>query len=350
MKSEALILGNFTIVQALRGFAATWVVLFHASAGGHIPSLKAWLPGWVNAAVFDAGYYGVSVFFALSGFVIAHSLAGTVVSPRIYGRFLLRRSIRLDPAYWVTIAICMAFAVLAAMVKHEPFQPYSWSQVAAHLIYAQVFFGYPAINDVFWTLSYEVQFYAFFAAAMIVPNRWTKAALCGTAFLSAFGAFDDLLPGLFLNLWGCFFIGVIARWAVVDRIWLSVLLALAVVLALNGTFNAIAAATALFLCAAATVGWAETGLSARPLQFLGAISYSLYLIHNPVTGAVGFVAHRIAGSGLLADIFVLIAVYAASFGAAVLLWWAVERPSHQFSRRISLGPRERDLVPIAAQA
>ncbi|MDF0542020.1 acyltransferase [Sphingobium sp. H39-3-25] len=345
VKGGALIARNFTIVQAIRGLAAAWIVLFHASEGGHVPSLKAWLPDFISTAIFGTGHYGVPVFFALSGFVVAHSLTGIDITPNSYARFLLRRSIRLDPSYWVAIALGMAFAIAAAMVKHEPIPPYSQGQVLAHLIYAQRFLGYPAINGVFWTLAYEVQFYAFFAAAMIVPNRLTKAILCGAALCSAFGMFDGLVPGLFLNLWGCFFVGVIARWSADNRLWLPALLGLSVALVLHGLFNAVAAATALILYAAVDSGWAENGLSARPFQLLGTISYSLYLIHNPVTGAVGFVAHRIAGHGVLADLFALVAICAAVFGAAMLMWWTVERPSHQLSRRIKLVAPERGLVP-----
>ena len=51
------------------------------------------------------GFVGVDIFFVLSGFVIAYSVREARITPRFLGRFALRRSIRLDPPYWITIAI-----------------------------------------------------------------------------------------------------------------------------------------------------------------------------------------------------------------------------------------------------
>ena len=55
---------RISYIQALRGLAALWVVFYHARE--HTPSF-----GWL----FDSGHYGVAIFFALSGFVIMHSIA-----------------------------------------------------------------------------------------------------------------------------------------------------------------------------------------------------------------------------------------------------------------------------------
>jgi peptidoglycan/LPS O-acetylase OafA/YrhL len=88
--------GRFKFVDALRGIAAVSVVLFHLKEGKHIPNLYALMPKWLQT-LFDHGVLGVSIFFVLSGFVIAHSLYKQHVTLRLAGRFMLRRSIRLDP-------------------------------------------------------------------------------------------------------------------------------------------------------------------------------------------------------------------------------------------------------------
>ena len=49
---------RLALVDALRCFAAFWVVLFHLSEGTHIPTLLATIPPWVKYAVFDAGHLG----------------------------------------------------------------------------------------------------------------------------------------------------------------------------------------------------------------------------------------------------------------------------------------------------
>ena len=56
---------RFTLVHALRGLAALWVVFFHVSTAGHISGLRSQLPSWADL-FFSAGHLGVAIFFALS--------------------------------------------------------------------------------------------------------------------------------------------------------------------------------------------------------------------------------------------------------------------------------------------
>ena len=88
---------RFVFVDALRGLAALWVLFFHMFEGPHLSHLEAVLPGLVMRPI-HAGYLGVTVFFVLSGFVIAHSVAGQRVDASYAGWFVLRRSVRLDVA------------------------------------------------------------------------------------------------------------------------------------------------------------------------------------------------------------------------------------------------------------
>jgi peptidoglycan/LPS O-acetylase OafA/YrhL len=345
---------NLTIVQALRGIAALWVVFFHASEGGHIPHLKATLPFAAQVAIFDAGHLGVAIFFALSGFVIAHSLAGSAMTGRSLGRFALRRSIRLDPAYWVSMLICVAAAWASAHLQQEAFAYPTAPQVAANLLYIQEMVGQPEINAVAWTLTYEIQFYLFFAAMLVLAGGPTGRAnafgrdravwglMFVLALLSAAGAFDALLHGLFLNLWAAFFIGALACLAAANTRVIPFLAVLAAAMVARSAvthdmFMAISAATALGLFVALRTGYAERGLRLPWLQFLGGISYSLYLTHNVVTGAVGQVLKRtIAPTGVLGELVALIVILSSCIAAATLLWLVVERPSHRLSRRIAL--------------
>ena len=104
------------MVQALRGIAALWVVFFHISAAGHISRLEAQLPRWADH-IFTDGHLGVAIFFALSGFVIAHSIRGAQITPSYVGRFMLRRSIRLEPPYWASMIFVVAMAMISARVQ-----------------------------------------------------------------------------------------------------------------------------------------------------------------------------------------------------------------------------------------
>jgi peptidoglycan/LPS O-acetylase OafA/YrhL len=290
---------NFTVIQALRGFAAMWVVLFHLSEGGHVAALKRALPEWFAHVLFDAGHLGVPIFFALSGFVIAHSLAGKAATPAFFGRFILRRSLRLDPAYWGAIAFAIALAFLSAKVTGAGWPDIGLRTVLLHILYLQGIFGERTINDAFWTLAYEVQFYLFFVGALVIRHmaapRSRVAAigvdvlLLGVALLAAVGQLDFVLKGVFLPLWGCFYVGVMAYRGGRSVVAVVGLAVLAIALATNNSFTQTSAVTAVGLFFALRSGWILSGLNWRWLQFLGTISYSLYLLHSPITGAVGFV-------------------------------------------------------------
>jgi peptidoglycan/LPS O-acetylase OafA/YrhL len=113
---------KFALVQGARGLAAVWVVLFHMEKGQHVSYLTEILPHWVMDSVFGYGSAGVSIFFVLSGFVIAHSLNRKDIDGREFGRFVVRRSLRLDPPYFLSIVVMLCTGALFAMLHHEPIQ------------------------------------------------------------------------------------------------------------------------------------------------------------------------------------------------------------------------------------
>ncbi len=329
---------TFGLVHSLRGIAATWVLLFHASEGRHIDQLKAAIPAWSHC-FFDLGDNGVAIFFVLSGYVIAHSLRDREITLTFLGRFALRRSIRLDPPLWASIAFVLAFTALSAMVKGEAWAAPSAGQVIANATYTQLFLGYALINPVYWTLCYEVQFYLALCLWLMLARRAKALAYCSMfAVAVAFGSGMIASPvvGLFLNLWHCFFLGVLAYWAHHSRTALVALLLLCIALALSGpnTFTLFCMITALGLFVARKTGFMRHGLSWRPLSFLGTISYSLYLTHNPVTGASFFLLAK-AGVTQWAALLVTLSVCVAT---AYVFWLLVERPSMNLAHRVKLQP------------
>jgi peptidoglycan/LPS O-acetylase OafA/YrhL len=85
----------------LRGIAASGVLLYHLSVVSMmmLEAYRATSPFWLRH-LFGLGSQGVTLFFVLSGFVIAHSLRHDSLSLQSLARFILRRQVRLDPPYW----------------------------------------------------------------------------------------------------------------------------------------------------------------------------------------------------------------------------------------------------------
>jgi peptidoglycan/LPS O-acetylase OafA/YrhL len=84
----------------------------------------------------------------------------------------------------------------------------------------------------------------------------------------------------------------------------------------------------------------ERLLGTAGLQFLGLVSYSLYLIHNQVAGATAFAIRRIVtfGPGAGSEFLLLLAMLTACLAAAYASYRLVEKPSIDLSRRVSLNP------------
>src|SRR5215469_18577733 len=111
-------------VQIMRGIAACAVMLGH---------LAYWNNDYFRNAfpkfslLFANGWVGVWMFFVISGFVIPHAMAA--MNSRIRrdaGSFFLRRIVRLEPTYIITVFLGFIIAFLAARTpgyRGDPFAP-----------------------------------------------------------------------------------------------------------------------------------------------------------------------------------------------------------------------------------
>ena len=149
---------RFVFIDALRGVAAFYVLVYHFHGQIAVGSSTRHVPDFVRA-VFEHGDLGVQIFFVLSGFVISYSVHRAWVTPGFIGKFALRRSLRLDPPYWALIFV----NYLIARYKRGPVAAgrdlSEWQVVLANCFYLDNLLEYPSIVKVGWTLCFEIQFY-----------------------------------------------------------------------------------------------------------------------------------------------------------------------------------------------
>ena len=166
-------------IEALRGAAATAVVLYHAARHVHKAfGAQGGAPGLATA--FQAGHAGVDLFFVLSGFIILFVHRADIGRPDRLMHYLGRRFTRVMPLYWVGLALTV---VLATAAGHT--LALSRVAVSAALL--------PTLDEpvlgVAWTLQFEVVFYAVFAVLILHRAAglvllaawlaWIAAASCG---------------------------------------------------------------------------------------------------------------------------------------------------------------------------
>jgi peptidoglycan/LPS O-acetylase OafA/YrhL len=361
---------RFVYVDALRGIAALAVVLLHLYHSNMVPQTGYRFPQPLHA-IFDNGTLGVYIFFVISGFVIAQSIHGERITPRFVGNFALRRSIRLDPPYWVTIIAMIALSYISNHMQHQRVLPMPTpAAVAAHVVYAQKFFGYPNIVGVFWTLCYEVQFYLMLVLMMGATQRlvasgpavwwrsrwtialpvWIFALICASGRLPLTEAFA-------IYCWPYFFLGVAVNWAhhndikplTVGLLFAGSALALLFVqenIHYQPEQIAMAILTAGSIFAVSRAGKLATWTLGRALQYLGRISYSLYLVHMLLgTPSMRF-GIRLLGKqptfGVALGLMIIST--AISIVTAHVMYVLVERPATRFSKRFRVREAARDQV------
>ncbi len=330
---------RFVYVDALRGVAASMVVLYHAVEGQHVDALIGSFPTWTQA-LLRHGDFGVAIFFVLSGFVIAHTLRAPL-SPGGALRFMAKRSIRLDPPYWAAIAITILFSALASSaISDRARDSVTIPQLISHLFYLQGILGYKQINSVFWTLCLEIQLYAIY----VLLRLTNSGAVLYSAFIASLIwpiGFHPGWPGVFAGFWYAFLLGAGAYLSWLNaslRPWFLVYATVIAIAAIHRSdyFALVSCATAASLLIVSTTGRQTRLLNWRWLQYLGAISYSLYLIHNPVTGAAFRVGFVLTGRTIYTEALWWIMSLIACIAAATLLWLWVEQPSTRLARRLDI--------------
>lgn len=339
-----------------------------------------WLPAdWLVNRVQDETANGVHLFFVLSGFLITQILLrardgvgrGSSTLGRTLYAFYGRRFLRIFPAYYLVLLLGVALgfpSVREAVGWHA-------SYLSNVYYYRARRFDGPA--SVFWTLSVEEQFYlAWPALVLLVPRRHLGKTLVATVAVGVVARTGGHLGDGWLNILtpACLmFLGGGGLLAYANR---SDRLADPVV---RRRLRVAAAACGLVVLAglvaahrpsahgAALARWVKVvnqplmtylfcfavyeivrcpgaarpaGRAARPLVFVGRISYGLYLYHLFVSDLLGRLTvpgvplTTSDGPGAGRVWLVFSARFAVTVAVAAASWYAFERPINDLKRRL----------------
>ncbi len=182
-------------IDVLRGISILSVILLHIDI--RIPFAKSefgtHLPHAVSRVLFRNGYYGVKVFFVISGFLITTNILRRWNSLNHVDlkTFYRLRFARIAPCLLALLAVLAVLhsANRSGFVIDSTQTTLARSIFAAltfHLNWLEIWTGYlPANWDVLWSLSVEEVFYiAYPLLCRFSPNRW-MLALLGLALVAA---------------------------------------------------------------------------------------------------------------------------------------------------------------------
>lgn len=296
-------------IQGLRAVAVMMVLLYHA-----------------GVPFFAGGYVGVDVFFVISGFLITgHLYSGLRQQGRVaFREFYARRVRRILPASIVVVIMTTVSAIVV-------FPPLVWPRVfrdaiatslyVPNILFAKEGTDYlseksPSVFQHYWSLGVEEQFYLLWplvlVTIMFLVRRRTELfitaifLLLGAGLLaSVLTTFDSQPTAFFMvhtRAWEFLAGGLVA--VLFSRPTLVIAPGLASLLRVVGVSGLVASAltfseetpfpgfaallpvlSTLLLIFAGSVGQADAvtrALSSRGFQWVGLISYSLYLVHWPL--------------------------------------------------------------------
>lgn len=307
-------------LDCIRGLSALAVVLFHLNEPYPMPG------DWYHRAA-KLGWLGVTSFFVISGFCIAHARQRDAMTT-YWGRRLLR----IYPPYWASLAVVLVVILIRKGWVHVndvavlPHDPAALLCTLAALTTPAT--STPAINWVYWSLGYEIAFY------VVMGLAFGRSSFPGVLAFSL-GALAFGGSGFPFDQWGFFGLGVSAYYLVQGSRFRGLLLL--VVCAAAAGIGHSAAELAVALGTLLLVVFPRE-ICARPgaaaFRVLGRWSYSLYLIHVPVgcylgTALLDVYFPRTPGSLLMRD-FCLVALCLAVTGVFHAL---IEKPSHCLARR-----------------
>lgn len=339
-------------VDGLRGLAIGSVVLFHTWE--HLGLGTGTPLRWLLAQ----GSEGVSLFLVISGFCLSlpalERLKAGVTQWFVPSDFLARRCLRILPPYYVALAL---FALIKVAGARNQVLNFNTSDPApnvpnllTHIFLVHNLSSYIySINGSFWSLALEWQWYLVFPLILVIVVRSRAAGLmvCAALALAWQQVTHDLwgigaLPERLFEF-GC---GVVVAYAVVYRWRISAWLlggGLALALSLIYVPQSVAAWPAQLFPDGAVdhllygaafgllvlLGSGSRGVNAvlswRPLVWLGLISYSTYLVHQPIANLAIDQLHRHISRSWSHPMLTLVVAADVGICAGFVFYMCIER-------------------------
>jgi peptidoglycan/LPS O-acetylase OafA/YrhL len=341
--------------DGLRALSIIAVIFFHVVSGG---------PQWLREAA-SRGWYGVDVFFVLSGFLITWIIGSELEQTGTIDlrHFYIRRALRLQPAYFTGLLLTGVITFFRHQDQFALFRtalPFFFTY-SLNLALAAGLFPMPPYG-IAWSLCIEEQFYiawawtlrrlgshkslrfaigaiviiAVYRSTLYVWLNWGNLAVASPQtrahlFYGTDVRLDTILVGCSLALaMSRRRMTPVIEWLGESRYFTTIAVLTASAAIFWGTGSALRCFTLGYTLMSLAVGmvvlslflqqnsWLARSLSCRPLVFIGKISYGIYLFHMLVWHLVG---HSLPEIGSLSSGYTnLGAVLLVLCGSVIVAW------------------------------
>ncbi len=325
-------LSNINALRAIAAISVCWFhFTWHEDATGFLfdeASTTRTIGYW--------GLQGVYIFFVISGMVIPLSLYHSKYALKSFFQFVAKRLVRLHPPYLMSMGVLGAL-VLAYALKDHSFPDVDWFRISHHLLFTAPFVDVHWIQDVYWTLSIEFQYYLLIGLMfplLFSSKQWLNILSWVFLVVSA-SFFGHDQKFIFFFHGPVFALGIALCWHHLNMIGKKELMYLLFMANVEIAYE-LGPETmwaCVFTCFIVLfVHWHD-----RVSQWLGDISYSVYLTHGFTGGQLLWFAARYCETEW--QKWLLIAVsFAVTIAFAAFFYWLVEKPSVRWSQRIKYKP------------
>jgi peptidoglycan/LPS O-acetylase OafA/YrhL len=321
----------FPTVNLLRGIATLLVCFYHFvyykdTHGTLFP------PGSAILKAGDYGYYGVFMFFVISGFVIPFSMAQSGFKFKYLHHFLARRFIRIEMPYVVAIGLILLAGYFFALKNGESFtvEPL---RILYHIIFVIPFTAYNWYNPIFWTLGIEFQFYVLIGLLYALVTHKNKVVQYGTLVL--FGDSGFMLGDVrYVFVYSLFFLqGIVLFLIMTKRInrvigWIFIVVCTGINL-----YHFLGVEIICSIIAVLSIAFLN--INNKWSNLFGSVSYSLYLTHGLIGMNFIYLLMRYVENVGIKYLLVALAII-LSLLFAYVFWKYVEEPSAKLSKKVKI--------------
>ncbi len=226
-------------------------------------------------------------------------------------------------------------------------------QLLLHIGYLNAFFGKPWVNGVYWTLAIEFQYYLILGLTFPLLRSGNRLFFASFVAFCAVSQFIFFRPAFLPFHWPLFLMGIVAfRYkthiigGLETLLWIAGLSCWAGLMIGNpGKWEMAAEHAVVGGVSALCIMYVSYGN--KVTTFLADISYSLYLVHQPIGNRIVNLGARYAKNPFSSLCVAAVAILVSIACAYVLYRW-IERPAQLLAGRIRYRAETDRLVSAAA--